>query len=255
MTRVGYFGEPVVASSSIDLPPRRPRAPDGPIERTTSSLGLWPWVQLAVSEGLSVAQFCELVELEESALRDPAVRFSQPVADRVGRIVYERFGPGAAMNAALLIEAGHFQLLELIARSAPTVRDGIERGCRFFPLLHHGGHLSSEPLAGDRVALRWEPPQSYGVHHGYIELTFAVALVGIRRETAQPGAAPDEIWFSHDGPDDAALHARVLGAQPRFGMPEDHVIFGAAMAALPLTRQNAEVHRAAAEAGEELLDE
>jgi hypothetical protein len=93
------------------------------------------------------------------------------------------------------------------------------------------------------------------VHHGYVELTFAVALVGIRRETGMPDAMPDEVWFRHPAPHDLALHTRVLGVEPRFGMPEDHVIFGAEMVALRLTRENAAVHRAAAEAGAAVLDE
>jgi hypothetical protein len=230
-------------------------APDGPIERTTTSLCLWPWVMLAVREGLSVASFCELAGITEGELRDPAMRFSQPVTDRVAQLAYARFGPGAAMQAAQLIESGHFHLLELIARSVPTVHDGLAHGCRFFGLLHSGGHVAYEPHASGGGTLRWDPPHSYTVHHGYVELMFAVAMVGIRRETARPDAAPDEVWFRHRAPDDCALHARVLGVQPRFEMPEDHVVFGTELVALHLTRENAAVHRAAAEAGALLLDE
>jgi hypothetical protein len=229
--------------------------PDGRIERTTASFGLWPWAQLAMSRGESVERFCKLAGIAESALRDPGVRFSQPVTNRVAHVAFTHFGPGAAMEAALLVEAGQFHLLELITRSLPNVRMGLEYGCIFFPLLHDGGHLSYEALPGGRAALRWNPPQSYVVHYGYVELTFAIALLGIRRETARPDATPDEIWFRHAAPDDRAVHARVLGLEPRFGMPEDHIVFGAAMASLRMTRENAAVHRAAAEAGAAVLDE
>jgi hypothetical protein len=159
------------------------------------------------------------------------------------------------MEAGLLVQSGQFALLELIVRSTPTVRKGLEYGCLFFPLLHDGGHLAYEALADGRAALRWDPPQSYPVHHGYVELTFAVALLGIRRETARPDATPDEVWFRHEAPDDLSLHTRVLGVEPRFGMPEDHVIFSASMAALRPTRANAAAHRAATEAGAAVLDE
>jgi hypothetical protein len=252
-----HLGDPIELAAAPRAEQSRARRtlPDGPIERTTASLGLWPWAQLAVREGLGIARFCALAGIAESALRDPAVRFSQPVSDRVAQLAFARFGPSAAMQAAQLIEAGHFQLLELIARSVPTVKEGLEQGCRFFPLLHDGGHLVFEPLAGGRAALRWEPPQSYAVHHGYIELTFAVALVGIRRETQEPSAAPDEVWFRHAAPDDRAQHARVLGVEPRFGMPEDHVVFGAELAERRLTRANPSVHRAAVEACAIALDE
>jgi hypothetical protein len=250
---MGSSAEP----SAVRIAPQKSRArwPDGPIERTTASFGLWPWVQLAVSRGMSVREFCQLAGVAESALRDLCVRFSQPVSNRVAQLAYTQFGSGAAVEAALRVEAGHFYLLELIARTAPTVRAGLAIGCRFFPLLHHGGHVFDEPLSGGRVAMRWEPPQSYPVHHGYVELMYAVALLGIRRETARPDATPDELWFRHDAPDDCALHARVLGVEPRFGMPEDRMVFGAELAALPLTRQNGEVHRAAAREGAALLDD
>jgi hypothetical protein len=237
-------------------PPRaRVRLPDGPIERTTASLCLWPWVQLALRDGMRIDAFCALAGVSESALRDPAVRFSQPVCDRVAQLVVSRFGPGAPMQAARLIEPGQFQLVELIARSVSTVKDGLEHGCRFFPLLHDGGHLLYEMLAGDRVALRWEPPQSYPVHHAFVELTFAVLVVGVRREAAQPELAPEEVWFRHRAPDDRALHHGVLGVAPRFGMPEDRMLFGAEALRQPLMRANAAVHEAATAAGTAALDE
>jgi hypothetical protein len=242
-------------ASRVEGPRGRVRAPDGRIERTTASFGLWPWVQLAVSKGDSVEQYCQLAGIEQSAVRDLGVRFSQPVSNRVAELAHTRFGPAAAMEAGLLVEAGQFALLELIVRSTPTVRTGLKYGCLFFPLLHDGGHLCYEALAGGRAALRWDPPQSYVVHHGYVELTFAVALLGIRRETARPDARPDEVWFRHEAPDDLSLHTRVLGVEPRFGMPEDHVIFGASMAAMRPTRANATLHRAATDAAAALLDE
>jgi hypothetical protein len=245
----------VTGRSAGALPAVQVREPDGPIERTTSSLGLWPWVLLAQKNGVSVEQFCERAAVDVSALRDAEVRFAQPVVNRVAEIAYAQFGPGAAMHAALLVEAGHFNLLELIARTAPTVKDGLFQGCRFFPLLHDGGRLRCEPLAGGAVALRWQAPRSYAVHHGYVELTFAVAVLGIYRETAQTALAPDEIGFRHAAPDDRALHARVLGVEPRFDAGDDYAIFSRELCALRLTRENAAVHAAAARAGCESLDE
>jgi hypothetical protein len=242
-------------ASRVERSKVRVRAADGRIDRTTASFGLWPWVRLAVSKGDSVEHFCELAGVAQSAVRDLGVRFSQPVSNRVAQLAYTRFGPTAAMEAGLLVEAGQFALLELIVRSTPTVRMGLKYGCFFFPLLHDGGHLCYKALAGGRAALHWDPPQSYVVHHGYVELTFAVTLLGIRRETGCPDAMPDEVWFRHEAPDDLSLHKQALGVEPRFGMPEDHVIFGASMLALRPMRANAELHRAAADAGTAALEE
>jgi hypothetical protein len=223
-------------------------------ERTTASLGLWPWVQLASSRGMSVERFCELAGVQVTALRDPEVRFSQLDANRVALLAFEHFGPGAAMHAALAVEAGQFNLLELIARSAPTVSAGLAQGCQFFPLLHDGGRLICEQRDGGAVALRWHPPE-YAVHHGYVELTFAVALLGIRREAAVASVAPAELCFSHPAPNDRSAHDSVFGTAARFGAGQDAIVFDRQAAALPLTRDNPDVHAAARKAAADLIDD
>src|SRR5262245_48130180 len=91
--------------SGIERAKVRAHAPDGRIERTTASFGLWPWVRLAVSQGDTVEHFCELAGIAQSAVRDLGVRFSQPVSNRVAELAYTLFGQGAAMEAGLLVEA------------------------------------------------------------------------------------------------------------------------------------------------------
>jgi hypothetical protein len=222
--------------------------------RTTSSLGLWPWAQLAVQKLMPIERFCELCGVSVTALRDPEQRFSQAICNRLAALALERFGPGAAFEAALGIPRGHFNLLELIARSAPDVRSGLDQGCRFFALLHDGGRLSCEPQPGDAVALRWRPPTEYDVHHAYVELTFAVAVIGLRRETGHDPLVPVAVRFRHAAPADVGRHVQVLGVRPEFGNSVDEIVFDARVATLPLTRSNPELHAVAVRAGTEAID-
>jgi hypothetical protein len=194
---------------------------------------------------MPIERICELTGVEMAQLRDPEVRFSQTVFNRVVDLTYLQVGAGAAMAASLTVEAGHFNLLELIARTAPTVADGLQQGCRFFPLLHDGGRLIHEPAPRGGHVLRWLPPADYDVHRGCIELTFGVTMRGIRRETGRDAIMPAEVWFSHEQPTDLTLHERVLGRALRFGMSETRMLFDRRVASLPLTRKNSEVHAAA----------
>jgi hypothetical protein len=218
-------------------------------------MGLWPWARLAERRGLSLEAFCEFAGIDVSALRDPGRRFSQPVANRVAELSFAEFGATAALEAALTIEPGHFNLLELIARSAGSVSEGLEQGCRFFSLLHDGGRLVFEQQEEGAIALRWRPPASYDVHHGFVELTFAVAVIGVRRETGQESVAASRVRFSHAAPADSDLYTRVLGVQPRFGADVDEIVFDGEVAALPLRRHNQELHAAAVRSGAELIDD
>lgn len=245
------------AEEPTEVPVDRPRPGEEPesAQHATASFGLWPWVELARRSGMAIEHFCSLAGVELTALRDTGVRFSQGVANRVAQLAHDHFGAEAAMAAALTVEAGQFNLLELVARSAPTVADGLETGCRFFPLLHSGGQLTHEIAANGSHALRWRPPAEFEVHAGYVELTFAVALVGIRRETGHDALLPLEVWFTHEAPAQLGLHEQVLGKAVRFAMPDDRMVLGAEIAALPLTRKNTEIHTAATHIATDLLQD
>lgn len=225
----------------------------GAEELTTCSYGLWPWAALARCQQLPLERPCEAVGIELSHLRDPGVRWSQSVCNRLAEFTFQQFGPSAAMAAALTVQAGHFQLLELLARTAPTVGDGLRLGCWFFPLLHSGGKLLHEQAGDGSHAIAWRPPLGYEVHHGYVELTFAVTVLGIRRETQRDDLVAREVWFTHRKPSDSELHARVFGCEPDFDMPEDRLVFDQSFARLPLSRRNGAVHKKALRVATDLI--
>ena len=223
---------------------------------TTAGYGLWPWVDLIRRRGVDLEQLCRYADVSINALREPFARWSQTTCNRVAEFAYESVGPGAAMAAAETVEAGHFQLLELLVRTAATVGAGLRIGCNLFPLLHWGGRLTHEVLSNGSHAVTWDPPEDYLVHHGYIELTFGVTVLGIRRETGKAAASASEVAFRHALRGPVQPYESVLGCAPRFGAAQDRLVFDASVARLAMTRRNPEIHRSAhVLAAEQLADD
>lgn len=219
---------------------------------TTSTLTSWAWVRLGEQHGsFSLSDVCEAAGVSEGELRDPGGFLTQRGANRVAELAFQRVGPEAAMLAAQLLDRGHFALAELVIRSAPTVRAGVDRACEVFPLLHRGSQLVHEPLS-DRAVIRWHCPPELVVHPAYVELVFAVCLQGIRRETGVEDAHAAAIWFQHDGPQPARAHERMLGPV-RFGAPETRFELAAETLDLPLLRASASAHSSAVNVANEAL--
>jgi hypothetical protein len=227
--------------------------PDGKSREPITSIALWPWVALACKHDLSMDRLAQLAQVSVAELRDPGRRFSQVVANRVAELAYQKAGGGAAMEAALLVEAGHFALIELLARTSPDVSEAIALISQFFPLIHDDVNLLHEKRPGGVQRLQFVSPSSYVVHHGYVELMFAVFMLAVRRETEQPAIEALEVWFEHRAPVDRRSFETVFGPRVRFDMPENHMLFDAKVAALPLARKNSDVHEAAIRAASDLL--
>jgi hypothetical protein len=220
---------------------------------TIASIALWPWVALASKHELSIDRLAQLAQVSVAELRDPGRRFSQVIANRVAELAYQKAGSGAAMEAALLVQAGHFALIELLARTSPNVREAIALISQFFPLIHGDVTLLHEPRPDGVQRLQFVSPSSYVVHYGYVELMFAVFMLAVRRETEQPTIEALEVWFEHRAPVDRRAFETVFGPRVRFDMPENHLLFDAKVASLPLARKNSDVHAAAVRAASDLL--
>lgn len=227
--------------------------PDGTRHETIASIALWPWVALASKHDLSIDRVAQLAQVSVAELRDPGGRFSQVIANRVAELAYQKAGSGAAMEAALTVQAGHFALLELLARTSPCVSAAIALISRFFPLIHDDVNLLHETRPDGVQRLQFVSPASYVVHQGYVELMFAVLMLAMRRETEQPGVEALEVWFEHRAPVDRRAFETVFGPHVRFDMPEHHMLFDPKVAALPLARKNSAVHAAAVRAARDLL--
>ncbi|HKP59420.1 MAG TPA: AraC family transcriptional regulator ligand-binding domain-containing protein [Polyangiales bacterium] len=221
---------------------------------TQASLTLWPWVELGRRHGLPIAELADRAGVRVADLRDPGMRFTQPAANRIAQLVCESAGQDAGIKAAEMVEAGHFALIELLARTAPNVGRALAQGARFFSLLHSEVRCLHRVEPDGSHLLRSVIPPGLFTHHGFAELTMAVWTTGLRRETEQPSLEPLQVCFRHPAPqEDLSTYARVLGPRVKFGMPEDRLHFSAAVASLPLTRKNPIVHAAALKAASDFL--
>lgn len=225
---------------------------DAANRRTTAGYGLWPWVALARRNDVDAERLCDSAGIELRQLRQIFVRWPQTVCNRIAQFSCDEFGPDAAMAAALTVEAGQFQLLELLVRTAATVGDGLRIGCRLFPLLHNGGRVVHGRLSGGEHTVTWVPPKDYPVHFAYIELTFGVTVLGIRRE-ARHDVTATAVRFRRAAPPRLRLYEQVLGCVPQFGAELDQIVFDAEVASLRMTRRNRDVHAKARAIAQELI--
>jgi Arabinose-binding domain of AraC transcription regulator, N-term len=229
-----------------------PLAPTRPGQQAITGVGLWPWVELAGRHGLPLPELAQLVGVTVSELRDPDRRFDQSMANHVVELVCSRVGPDAGLAAALTAEAGQFALLEVLARTAPTIGLALAQVSRFFSLVHTGVDLQYQSQPDGAGVLRALLPHDYEVHHGFAEFVFGACLVTMRRETEQPSIVPLEVWLRRRAPPDRSLYDRVFG-RVLFDMSEDRMLLSRETVALALTRSNAEVHAAAVHGAKELV--
>ena len=240
--------------SAVHAPRHLEAVGSGPEHRPSiASVAIWPWVEAARRHELAIEHVASHAHVEVAALRDPGARFSQVVANRIVEFVAQRVGSGASMAATLTVEAGHLGLLEVMARTAPTVGDAMALGCQFFSLLHADVRLAHEIRADGAHVMRIVSPPNYPIHPGFYEFTFGAWIVALRRESDHATFAPSEVWFRHRAPADRSVFDEVLGSSVRFDMPEYHMVLDRAFAALPLARRNATVHADAVKAAGELL--
>lgn len=220
---------------------------------TIASLALWPWVAMLNKHELPIEDVAHLAHVSVAELRNPDARIVQSIGNRIAELAFHKAGSGAAMEASLMVERGHFALIELLARSSATVGEAMKLVCQFFPLVQDDAQLQLEVRADGSLRLRFEPDATYLMHHGFIELAFAVILLAIRRESEHPALEPVEVWFQHRAPVDRRAFETVLGPHVRFDMPEHHIAFERKVAGLPLTRRNSDVHEAAIQAARDML--
>lgn len=227
-------------------------APVGRGRQVMAGVALWPWVELAGRHGLPLAELARLTGVEIAELRDHDRRFDQNVVNRLADIVCGRVGADSGLAAALTAEAGQFALIEVLARTAPTIGLGLVQVSRFFSLIHT--EVSLEYLRqpnGDGV-LRLQLPTDYEFHYGWVDLVFGACLVTMRREAQQPALAPLELWLRHRAPADRSLYDSVFG-RVRFEMSDDRMLLSRESVELNLRRPNPAVHAAAMAGAKKLV--
>lgn len=135
--------------------------------------------------------------------------------------------PALGLQAAQRIHAGQFDVLDYAVRTAPTLREALQRLARYNALVHDAAHFDLQPQG-----------QTLRVVHGFApgmgqpcapasEFTLA-SLVVVAGQLAGSPVWPLAVRFAHPAPADVSLHRAVFGQLPAFGAAVSALVFDAA---------------------------
>ncbi|MDD9947806.1 MAG: AraC family transcriptional regulator [Myxococcales bacterium] len=206
---------------------------------------LWPWILAFRDLGLDPKQELARVGLTEGQLRDPGERIPYDKTQAlIAGLVACSGRRDLGLLSARVVEAGHFELLELAARSARTLGAAIEHIVRFFSLVDSGGELSLEP--GDlRSRMSYQAISGHPAHPAYIEYVPALLLLAARRETGRADLCPLRVSFRHAGPEGMPAYGELFGCQVRFNAPATVAVVDSDVLFWPMIRANSRTHRSA----------
>lgn len=135
------------------------------------------------------------------------------IADRARRV------PGDALDYAI--------------RNSATLRECIEKMLRYWRILHTAGSGGLEIGAG--VARLFHRPRLRQLSPPRHAAEFMLAnTVACGRAYTGVAWSPIEVWFKHPAPASTGEHERFFRAPVRFEMPENQLLFDAALLDLPL---------------------
>lgn len=212
---------------------------------TISSRVLWPWLVAARDLGVDPTASLQRLGLIEGQLRDPGHRIAYaPSQALIAALVEETERDDLGLLAAAKVEPGHFELLELAVRSAPTLGRAIGHLVRFFALFDDGASLVFHP-GQETSGLGYVVTCGQVAHPAYVEFVPAMLLLASRRETGVEALRPTVIRFRHPSPPSAEPHARLFQAPVVFDASEDLATMRSQDLALPLLRANTHTHRRA----------
>lgn len=178
-----------------------------------------------------------------------------PLADetRLWLAAAEALGdPGLGLRAARQIRAGQFDVLDYAVRTAPTLREALQRLARYNALVHDVAQFDLQPQG-----------QTLRVVHGFIpgmgqpcapasEFTLA-SLVVVAGQLAGSPVWPLAVQFAHPAPADVSLHRAVFGQLPAFGAAASALVFDVAELDRPLPGADPGLSRIVTAHAEQLL--
>jgi AraC-like DNA-binding protein len=140
--------------------------------------------------------------------------------------------PTIALDLAAAIPVGAFDVIDYIATTSPTVRDGVERVAAYFHLVHDRTGIELDDR-GDVVAVRYSFTGDVPHAERYsAEFTFA-CLVGRFRHSTEEAWRPRRVSFRHAAPaDDTGPWEAFFGCPVQFGAPAAELVVPAEVFAL-----------------------
>ncbi len=205
---------------------------------TVNSRVLWPFVVAFQHCDGDLLVELDRVGLNEGQLRDPDVRIPYCTAGKLIDNLVKATGRGdLGLLAAREVERGHFDLLELAVRSAPTLGQAIDHLVHFFVLLDDGAVLTLErgrEQSAMRLTFNAGPP----IHPAYVEFIPSMLLLAARRETDVANLRAESACFQHQALAPVEPYDELFGCSVRFGAAENVATFPSGILTLPFRRAN-----------------
>ncbi|MET0385141.1 MAG: AraC family transcriptional regulator ligand-binding domain-containing protein [Polyangiales bacterium] len=211
---------------------------------------VWPFARAVRHLGLTLPEWAQAERAELAMARIPAPRaaeFLQWAVGFTGR-------PDLGVVAAELVEPGHFDLVELAARTQSTLEEGLKTLADLAPILHDAMVLKlSRGKPSSRVSLSFGAGPA--VHPAGYDFVVASLVIAARRQIR--GGVPDPIcvrfpYAPSAVPDPHPLR-RVLSSRFEFEAPVLEIEIDSALLPQPLFRANVALGQALQEAARELI--
>ena len=162
--------------------------------------------------------------IARASLEDPDARLSAAQADGLWRAAYDASrDPLLALRAAEATPFGAYRVIDYLGVTGATLGDGLRRVAEYFPLVDPRGRLRvAEELRG--IAIVFTAADGGALPPPAEEYTLGVVWSRARHAAVEPPRLA-ELRFSRDRPADPREHARVFGAEPRFGAAVAALVF------------------------------
>jgi AraC-like DNA-binding protein len=156
------------------------------------------------------------------------------------------------LRAGERLQPGDWDVVELVARSAPTLRAALDCACRFASLLNEAVELVLQE-EGREATWRFEARRGAARHAAAQDFVLSGAFT-LLHHCAGEGARPREVHFGRVSPVDPVPYEARFGVPVRFAMPHDALVFDRQQLDLPRPWANDWVHAAFERHAGELLD-
>lgn len=187
---------------------------------------LWPLVLALRALNVDADAVLARSNVTLAALQDPDTRV--PAVDALGMMqaaIDISGDENLGLKLSQMYEPGMFAVLDYLAHSSTTLREAIERLCRY-ERIHQNGVRTTLRVEDNRAVLQQDLLVPFPVTRHVIENGLANALV-IGRKLTGLQLVPLDVCFTHEAPPDTTEHVRLFGRMPRFGAETNALIFEA----------------------------
>lgn len=192
-------------------------------------------VRAATALGADLPRLLAATGFDPAVLDDPDARISLVEEEALWQQAVQQTGdPAFGLHAAELLRPGAFDVLDYAVRTAPDLREALQRLVRYHRLVHDLAvfTVSEAPGHGACIEHRFAVPGIQPCRHA-LEFKFASVMVIGAQVTGAPMQAL-HVGFPHPAPPALGEYRRIFGVEPVFMAPAATLTLGRDLLARPL---------------------